>query len=113
MNSFVVMIELRIFRIEGLFLKVIKLSTVFAIIFLTLGYKPWQKRVEHRGYMYFDVVVSNSNYSSANAFGHYGHTTLALGSIGLDLSTGSFKITPSLTTIVTYMRDTGVTFQTK
>lgn len=67
----------------------------------------------HRGYMYFDVVVSNSNYSSANAFGHYGHTTLALGSIGLDLSTGSFKITPSLTTIVTYMRDTGVTFQTK
>ncbi|MBP3953115.1 hypothetical protein [Bacillus suaedae] len=64
--------------------------------------------VNHRGFAYVEIERSNKNYTSANAYGHYSHTEVAIaGSIGVKISTNNLSVTGA--TKVTKMDSTGVT----
>jgi len=65
----------------------------------------------HRGMMYFDTVLANPNYIQGNAYGHYAHTEVAAGAMGINFTNGSMTLSGVLK--VTYANDTGVSFSTK
>lgn len=62
-----------------------------------------------RGHMIFGTTSSSSQYTKANAYGHYTHTEIAIAfGIGLNLSLNSLSVTGATST--TKMTDTGVSF---
>ncbi|NBI27583.1 hypothetical protein [Chengkuizengella marina] len=65
----------------------------------------------NRGYMYFNATLANSNFTTGNVFGHYAHTEVGIGSLGISLATGQMNISGA--TKVSNMDDTGISFSTQ
>ncbi|NDI34196.1 hypothetical protein EPK97_05415 [Chengkuizengella sediminis] len=65
----------------------------------------------NRGYMYFNTTLANNNFTTGNVFGHYAHTEVGIGSLGISLATGQMNISGA--TKVSNMDDTGISFSTR
>lgn len=64
---------------------------------------------KNRGYMIFGTTRASSQYTKGTAYGHYGHSEIAIAvSIGVKVSLNNLAISGA--TKVTTMTDTGVTF---
>lgn len=67
--------------------------------------------VEHSGYMYYRVELSNYDYNPATAYGHYTHVEGDILGLTLNLFNGNLSVGGVLKS--TEMRDVGVNFRTQ